>query len=203
MLPTWLATSAGGGGVRSRAGPDHVRSFTSDASWLPWHLTLGTSQVGRGEGFNDCEGIRYAMAQKVIISFYLILSHVDEYIAKIYLKYCSKFPGTLRTHASDSSPSRRLTCAAAAAETDGDGRPGAAASVREISTADWHGGSGHGHHRREAPLRCIGRVDDDVSFPYLKALRLVFDRNNVCQIFATYQKNTSEVGRTGQDWTAK
>ena len=42
-----------------------------------------------------------------------------------------------------SRPSRRPTCAAAAAETDaegeGEGEPGAAASVREISTADWRG----------------------------------------------------------------
>ena len=52
MLPTWLAiSSSGGGGVRSRAGPDHVRSLTFDASWLPWHLTLGTPQAGCGEGF--------------------------------------------------------------------------------------------------------------------------------------------------------
>ena len=57
MLPTWLATSAGGGGVRSRAGPDHVRSFTFDASWLPWHLTLGTPQAGCEEILNDFDGI--------------------------------------------------------------------------------------------------------------------------------------------------
>ena len=46
MLPTWQSTISSGGGVRSRAGPDHVRSFTFDASWLPWHLTLGTPQAG-------------------------------------------------------------------------------------------------------------------------------------------------------------
>ena len=59
------------------------------------------------------------------------------------VEICSNYSHT-RASLRVTRPSRRLTCAAAAAETEGDGGPGAAASVREISTADWRGGRGHG-----------------------------------------------------------
>ena len=72
-----------------------------------------------------------------------------------------------------SRPSRRPTCAAAAAETtgaegEGEGMPGAAASVREISTADWREGRRHGHRRRTAArLRSVALEETTTTTTFL------------------------------------